>query len=462
MTSKNSAPYLPANNMNQPTDPGITYDLNGNLKTHNGYVYNYDAQNRLRTVLNANNITVAQFWYDGLNRQVARSITAITIPNMPVTTSTFSVWDGDWAILEEYTTGNVLAQSYVQGAHGLVKTLPNNIYYYQDSLGSTSHVASAAGALMEYYKYDLYGKPTAWSPLNTQLSAINPNVRDLHGGQRWIPELGLYDDRNRFMSPDLGRFLQPDPIGFKGDASNLYRFVGNDWANRTDPMGLDGTNTYVLQASPMVQQNDPLTAQQRMDLQRVADGGSGIAAARAVQALDADSRARAEFNSRGSGARSDGNIIKQVAGGFKEITSGIESYVRGVGRGLDAAAGLAGLKGEQAQKVQQQAISDVYNAASRAVQETKKNPEAARRIVVEILVLKAEHQGMHMAGRYAAASAVNQIWVPAGKVPVPVGFGVSMLAFYGDLSHKAVAVRQSARQLHAEDLLDSVLTGGGR
>jgi RHS repeat-associated protein len=64
-------------------------------------------------------------------------------------------------------------------------------------------------------------------------------VKDLFTGQRWIPELGLYDDRNRFMSPDLGRFLQPDPIGFKGDASNLYRYCGNDWANRTDPLGLD-------------------------------------------------------------------------------------------------------------------------------------------------------------------------------------------------------------------------------
>jgi uncharacterized protein RhaS with RHS repeats len=41
------------------------------------------------------------------------------------------------------------------------------------------------------------------------------------------------------MSPDLGRFLQPDPIGFKGDASNLYRYCGNDWANRSDPMGTE-------------------------------------------------------------------------------------------------------------------------------------------------------------------------------------------------------------------------------
>ncbi len=57
-----------------------------------------------------------------------------------------------------------------------------------------------------------------------------------------MPELGLYDLRNRFMSPDLGRFLQPDPIGFKGDASNLYRYAGNDWGNRVDLLGLDPMN----------------------------------------------------------------------------------------------------------------------------------------------------------------------------------------------------------------------------
>ena len=116
--------------------------------------------------------------------------------------------------------------------------MQDNIYYYQDELGSTSHIANATGALLEYYKYDLYGKPRYFAPNNQELITSNYNVRDLHGGARWLPEIGLYDDRNRFMSPDLGRFLQPDPIGFKGDSSNLYRYVGNDWANRNDLMGL--------------------------------------------------------------------------------------------------------------------------------------------------------------------------------------------------------------------------------
>src|ERR1700704_4933764 len=151
----------------------------------------------------------------------------------------FSVWDGDWALLAEYGTENTLLESYVQGLHGLVKTVVSNIYYYQDSLGSTSHIADSTGHLLESYRYDLYGAPKYFAADGTPLpNGSANNVRDLFTGQRWMPELGLYDDRNRFMSPDLGRFLQPDPIGFKGDASNLYRYCGNDWANRTDPMGL--------------------------------------------------------------------------------------------------------------------------------------------------------------------------------------------------------------------------------
>jgi RHS repeat-associated protein len=231
-TKLNSTSMATPNNMNQPTDTGIGHDNSGNLQTYDGWNFSYDAQNRMISATKGS--TTATFAYDAKNRQIARSINGVI---------TFSVWD-DWELVEEYTTGNVVTAKYLQGAHGPVKSLLNNVYFYQDSLGSTSHIADATGHLLEYYKYDLYGKPTYWNASGGQISGSNPaySVRDLFSGERWISELGLYDLRNRYYSPDLGRFLQPDPIGFNGDASNLYRYCGNDWANRSDPMGTDGTS----------------------------------------------------------------------------------------------------------------------------------------------------------------------------------------------------------------------------
>ena len=73
---------------------GATYDLNGNLKTYNGWTYTYDAQNRLTTVKQGTT-TVAQYWYDGLNRQITRNMNGAI---------TFHVWDG-WNLIEERGDG---------------------------------------------------------------------------------------------------------------------------------------------------------------------------------------------------------------------------------------------------------------------------------------------------------------------------------------------------------------------
>jgi uncharacterized protein RhaS with RHS repeats len=52
-----------------------------------------------------------------------------------------------------------------------------------------------------------------------------------------ISELQLYYYRARFYSPQTGRFLQTDPVGYKDDI-NLYAYVNNDPVDRTDPRGL--------------------------------------------------------------------------------------------------------------------------------------------------------------------------------------------------------------------------------
>jgi RHS repeat-associated protein len=212
------------------------YDLNGNLTYFNGSTYTYDAQNRLTNARNGG--TTATFYYDGKNRQIARNINNVI---------RISVWDG-WELIEEYASATTHAAAYLQGSHGVIKSLLNNIYYYQDKMGSTTHVASATGQLLESYKYDLYGIPRYINETTHPSQTINSSnfgVADLYAGERWIPELGLYDLRNRFISPELGRFLQPDPIGFKGDASNLYRYCHNDPEDFSDPTGLVASNSSI-------------------------------------------------------------------------------------------------------------------------------------------------------------------------------------------------------------------------
>lgn len=51
------------------------------------------------------------------------------------------------------------------------------------------------------------------------------------------PATGLVYMRNRWMDPEMGRFLTPDPMGYV-DEPNAYAYAGNDPSNSSDPLGL--------------------------------------------------------------------------------------------------------------------------------------------------------------------------------------------------------------------------------
>src|SRR5262249_28648005 len=127
-----------------------------------------------------------------------------------------------------------MTNAYLFGSNTMVKNLVTNRYYYEDAMGSTSHLADSTGVLLEWYRYDLHGTPIFSGGGNS--SAFG--VRHLFTGQQWYGEIGLYDLRNRFYSPDVGRFLQTDPIGFLGDPTNLYRYCGNSPLTHQDLFGL--------------------------------------------------------------------------------------------------------------------------------------------------------------------------------------------------------------------------------
>lgn len=223
------------NNLNQHTlfdGISVGYDAGGNVSSYGEATYVYDAFNLLKSVVK-NGVT-STFRYDGLGRKVSQTVGGVT---------TYNVWDG-WNLIEERNASMALLNTYIYGARGEpIERVSGatNRFYFQDAADSTSHFAEESGALLESYKYTSFGQQVVSDPNGViRPAGSNYDVRHSFTGQLWMPQTGLYDYRRRVYSPGLTRFLQPDPIGFRGDATHLYRYCGNDPINRKDPMGTDG------------------------------------------------------------------------------------------------------------------------------------------------------------------------------------------------------------------------------
>ena len=58
-------------------------------------------------------------------------------------------------------------------------------------------------------------------------------------GRTLDTETGLYHYRNRYYSPDVGRFIEQDPLEYLTGQTNYYCYAGNNPVMFNDPMGLD-------------------------------------------------------------------------------------------------------------------------------------------------------------------------------------------------------------------------------
>ena len=113
-----------------------------------------------------------------------------------------------------------------------------NYVYFYDGNGNVGQVLDVSGPpLKAKYEYDPYGK--------NQLDPADPNESGPYAAAnpfRWSTkyrdaETGLGYWGYRYYDPRLGRWLNRDPIEEDGGA-NLYGYVQNRPADRTDPLGL--------------------------------------------------------------------------------------------------------------------------------------------------------------------------------------------------------------------------------
>jgi RHS repeat-associated protein len=242
--------------------PSPTYEAIGNFITSpqplaptSGFNLKWDAWNRLVEVKIGSSF-VGAYAYDGANRRVTK-----------LTGAEFRqyFYSDQWQILEERTARNNNADRRFFWGTRYVDDLicrdrrfgaeTERLYALHDSFNVTA-IVDVTGAVQERFGYDAFGTPRYMTASFDSRSSSQFDWETLYAAYRYDLETGLYQVRNRYLHPVLGRWLSRDPIstlefqlartnGAKQRGTpplvtglNLYDYIFNNSVNQVDSSGL--------------------------------------------------------------------------------------------------------------------------------------------------------------------------------------------------------------------------------
>lgn len=218
----------------------------------------YDAWNRLVEVQDVFSLPVAKFVYDGTGRRIEQlnnftgGVAGMASHYYQDGQQVIETREGSPTAAPEsldlqlqnvwsarYVDSLILRDTYFSG----VLQPASRLYYLNDANYNVTTVVSCnpSVAVQERYVYSAYGKATIytgdWS--TTRSTSLVQNTT-LFAGRELDVATGLYYNRARYYSADVGSFVNRDPIGYGGGDPNLYRYCGNNATNAADPSGLAG------------------------------------------------------------------------------------------------------------------------------------------------------------------------------------------------------------------------------
>jgi RHS repeat-associated protein len=228
---------------------GRIYDLGNRLTRDDQTAYTYDGRGNLIRKENLVSWARAHYTFNGFNQLIRverfASATAVT----PFSSISYAydalgrrISRTENGVVEQYVYDGMdrIATLNAAGARVQAVTFGPRVdepldmedeqglrYFHSDYLGSVVALSDGVGVTSQY-RYDPFGG----------LAGSSGNDRNpfRFTGREYEAE-DLYYYRARYYDPTLQRFLSEDPDGFSSGDLNLYRYVGNNPTNFTDPSG---------------------------------------------------------------------------------------------------------------------------------------------------------------------------------------------------------------------------------
>jgi len=207
------------------------YDANGNMTSHTGPLYGtktmvYNDENRLTSVTYSGVTDTYNYNWQGLRTSAFLG-----------GSSKLYLYDGQ-RVYQERLGPNVTATYMTEGGSyfgsllHLQRATGESRFPMYDLTGSARGLVDANGAVTDTYEMDTFGKPVS-------TTGSTPNPYRFGGAWGYMTDpSGFLQLGARYYWPEVGRFVQGDPLRLPG---NRYAYVWNNPVLWIDPPGWWGT-----------------------------------------------------------------------------------------------------------------------------------------------------------------------------------------------------------------------------